>query len=492
MQGFSHSKLSKFPVVEISDNEKELKLSNKLFSLVFDKQSAYLKSWIFEGDEYLYQEKGPVPSFWRGMTDNDFGNGFQNRGSYWKTAQDNMELISFNYKSLSSREIKIVAKYQLSANAGTLQIDYIILGSGEIYVLFNLSVNQLIDMPELPRIGMTMQIKSEYDKLDWYGRGPQENYWDRKTGYKLGIYHSTTEEQLTPYIRPQENSNLTDVRWACLRNEENKGIMIAGFPSIEFSAQNYILEDFDQADKKVNRHTGDITPRDFISVDMDFGQTGVAGDDSWWSRAHPEYTLYPGDYCYAYRMRPLMAKDDETKAYKIRPLIKTEFCKKPSDQYFLDKIKKKHLALNKVIEIKGNYSGWHSAGGKTALTDGFIGTQNYGDDHWMGFYDQDVEVILDLENIKMIDHIEMHFLKDIKTHKYLPEEVQLSISKDGENYEPIDILICDNPKRQLEVAEYRTSSFATKARYIKLNIKHFKPEDRKKGNAFMIDEILVF
>jgi len=492
MQGFSFSKLNQFPSIQIINAKKELKLSNEIFSLVFDKESAYLKSWIFQGDEYLYQEKGPSPSFWRGMTDNDFGNGFQKRAAYWRTAQDSMKLISFSFQSLSSREIKIKSQFQLNAQAGTLQIEYTILGSGEIYIQYHLLVNQLIDMPELPRIGMTMQIKPEYNKLDWYGRGPQENYWDRKTGYKLGIYHSTTKEQYTPYIRPQENSNLTDIRWACLRNKENKGFMIMGFPNIDFSAQNYLLEDFDQLDKKVNRHTSDITPRNFISVDIDFGQTGVAGDDSWWSRAHPEYTLYPGDYCYSFRMQPMLSKDSETKTYKIRPLIKTEFCNKPTDQDFLNKIKRQHAALAKPVEISGSYSAWFSAGGNSALTDGYIGTQNYGDDHWMGFYDQDVEIIIDLENIKLIDHIEMHFLKDINNHIYLPKQVELSISKDGESYEPLNVLTCNNPKRLLEVTEYRTASYATKTRFVKINIKHQQPKEKKKGNAFMIDEVMVY
>jgi len=492
MQGFSFSKLTKFPVIDIAESDGDLVFSNKNFKIIFDKKSALIKSWNYKGNEFLFNENGPKPSFWRGMTDNDFGNGFQQRASFWKTAADSLSLISMKHSLLSKREIKIECEYELKNEAGILNIDYIILGSGEIYIQYALKINELIDLSEIPRIGMTMQINPEYHQLNWYGRGPRENYWDRKSGYKMGIYHSTTQEQYTPYIRPQENSNLCDVRWASLKNEDDKGIMIAAFPSIEFSAQNYILEDFDQPNKEVNKHTSDIFPRHFISVDMDFGQTGVAGDDSWWSRAHPEYTLRAGSYCYAYRMRPLSAKDNETKAYKIRPLIQTKFCKKQDDAFFLKKIQTNHLALSKAVEINGKYSSWFSAGGKNALTDGFIGTENYGDDHWMAFYDQDVEIIIDMENIKMIDHLEFHFLKDIQHHIYLPDSVKVNISRDGVSYEPLDVLICSNANRKLEVSKYRTESFATKARFIKLTIKQSKVEDRDKGNAFMIDEVIVF
>jgi len=490
MRGFSFSKLSKFPVVEIEENKDEIIFSNEDFSMTFNKETAYLSSWVYEGDEFLYDKKGLEPSFWRGMTDNDFGNRFQLRAIYWKTAAERMTLVSMTHQEISKREIQLNCKYQLADDYGILDINYTILGNGELYVQYSLDVAVDKDVVELPRIGMTMQIQAEYNQMSWYGKGPNENYWDRNKGSKVGIFHSTSQEQYTPYIRPQENSNLTDVRWAVLQNEAHKGFMVAGFPFVEFSAQNYLLEDFDQLDKKVNKHTSDISPRELVSVDIDLRQTGVAGDDSWWSRAHPEYTLYPGKYCYSYRIRPLKATDDITKAYKIRPLIKTEFCQRATDASYLEKIKVSHLALGSQVEIRGEYSDWHSAGGPAALSNGFIGTQNYGDDNWMAFYDQDVEIIVDLGSIKMIDHIETHFLKMIKNHFYLPQ-VEVMLSKDGIEYQTVEGQITENEQRQLEVCEYKTASFDTKARYVKLKIKKLNISGRESGNGFMIDEIIV-
>ena len=490
MRGFSFSKLSKFPVVDINDNEGDITFSNKHFSMIFNKETALLSSWVYEGDEFLHDQKGLAPSFWRGMTDNDFGNKFQFRAKYWKTAAERMTLESMTHKEISKREIQLMCKYQLADDYGTLLIEYTVLGSGELYVQYSLNINNKKDVSEIPRIGMTMQIKPEYDKMSWYGKGPNENYWDRKKGSKVGIYHSTTQEQYTPYIRPQENSNLTDIRWAVLQNDANKGFMVAGFPYVEFSAQNYVLEDFDQPDKKVNKHTSDISPRNLVSVDIDLSQTGMAGDDSWWSRAHPEYTLNPGKYCYAYRIRPLKAADDMTSAYKIRPLIETEFCQRASDASYLEKIQVSHLALGSNVKIIGNYSGWHSAGGPMALTNGFIGTQDYSDDNWMAFYDQDVEIIVDLGAIKMIDHVETHFLKMNSKHFYLPQ-VEVLLSKDGADYQSLKGSMTENEQRKLEVCLFKTESFDAKTRYVKIKIKKLDISGRESHNGFMIDEIIV-
>lgn len=491
MRGFSFSKLSGFPEISFEELKEEYHLKNEDFEMIFSKKDGVLKSYVYKDISYLHDQKGPQSSFWRGMTDNDFGNGFQVRAAYWKTATDSMKLVEFENKTISKHEIKLTAIYKLAKEYGELEIDYIILGSGELYIQHHLKLNETIDMPELPRLGMTMFLNEEFNQLKWYGRGPQENYWDRKSGYKVGIYESTTQEQYVPYIRPQENSNLTDVRWATLRNEQGEGLMIAGFPMIEFSAQNYILEDFDQPDKKVNKHTTDIQERDFISVDMDFSQTGVAGDDSWWSRAHPEYTLYPGEYCYAYRLRPMDTKDSEKSAFKIRPLIKTNFCEKPGDDYFKEKIQTKHKAKGKTVEIKGNYSGWFSAGGKGALTNGIIGTLNYGDDNWMGFYDQDVEFLLDLGSIQIIELVQLNFLKYLNAHVYLPSSFEIWISKDGEDYELLEVGLYAKDDRRLEVCPLSTGNIDRKTRFIKVKINQPNVQGRDKGNAFMVDEIIV-
>lgn len=326
MRGFSYSKLSSFGKIEVSEDEHRLLYVGDDFQMEFSKETGLLESWLINDAELLHKNKGPKPSFWRGMTDNDFGNGFQKRAAYWKTANEKMRLSSLKTKSISDREMEIQCQFSLPDSVGKVQVRYTILGNGELYIQQNLYLNKSKEIAELPRLGMSMELLPEYENLQWYGRGPQENYWDRKTGAKIGIYQSTTPEQYTPYIRPQENANHCDTRWMSLQNAQQKGLLIVGFPNFDFSAQNYDLQDFDQVSKEQNKHTTDIQQKDFITVDIDYRQTGVAGDDSWWSRAHEEYTLYPKNYSYSYRLVPIKSEKDDLKTlFKIRPLIKTNF-----------------------------------------------------------------------------------------------------------------------------------------------------------------------
>jgi beta-galactosidase len=158
---------------------------------------------------------------------------------------------------------------------------------------------------------MTMTLPVEFDRMTWYGRGPHENYWDRKQGAAVGFYRSSVSDQYHPYIRPQENGNRTDVRWVALANDEGTGLLAVGLPLVSISALHYTTDDFDEGIKKRNRHTTDVRNRDLVTLNLDYKQMGVGGDTSWGSRAkpHPEYTLYPQEYTYRFRLRHFSKKD---------------------------------------------------------------------------------------------------------------------------------------------------------------------------------------
>jgi len=161
------------------------------------------------------------------------------------------------------------------------------------------------EMPELPRFGMSMKVAGKFNELTWFGRGFHENYWDRKTSAMVGLYENTVEGEYFPYIRPQENGYKTDTRWLALQDSTGKGLMIIGEPLVSFSALNFTIEDLDQGSKKNYKHTNDLKPNDFISLNVDYKQTGVGGDDSWGARAHSQYTLHYREYEYSYIIRPL-------------------------------------------------------------------------------------------------------------------------------------------------------------------------------------------
>ena len=151
--------------------------------------------------------------------------------------------------------------------------------------------------------------------MSWYGKGPYESYWDRKTGAKVGIYEGSVSDQYWAYLRPQENGNKSDVRWVSFMNSAGKGIQIAGLPTVDVSAHHQIMEDFESFERNYvhgrdddsikNRHTIDVPVRDLISINVDYRQMGVGGDNSWGARTHPEYLLKDKKYTFTFIIKPI-------------------------------------------------------------------------------------------------------------------------------------------------------------------------------------------
>ena len=158
----------------------------------------------------------------------------------------------------------------------------------------------------MPRLGMKMTLPIEFENIAWYGRGPHENYWDRKTGAAVGVYSGKVIDLYHPYIRPQENGNRTDVRWVALTNDKGTGLLAVGLPLLSISALPFIDEDFDPGLEKQQRHTYHVKKRDLITLKLDYKQMGVGGDTSWGdrARAHPEYRLTVRGYSYSFILRP--------------------------------------------------------------------------------------------------------------------------------------------------------------------------------------------
>lgn len=162
---------------------------------------------------------------------------------------------------------------------------------------------------ELPRFGVTMELPLQFKNVKWYGRGPHENYSDRKMSSFVGIYNNTITEQYHPYIRPQENGNKTENRWLMLTNSEGIGLRIIGQPLFDFSAQKYTTDDFDLGNfEKPFKHTYDLIPKDFITLHVDFGQMGIGGDDSWGAHTHDEFKLFAKKYSLQFLVQPIFNK----------------------------------------------------------------------------------------------------------------------------------------------------------------------------------------
>jgi beta-galactosidase len=150
-----------------------------------------------------------------------------------------------------------------------------------------------------------MRLGREFDRVTWYGRGPHENYQDRRTSAAVGIYEATAAELYYPYVRPQENGNRTETRWVAVRDESGLGLLIVGDPWLSWSALPFTQEDLDEGSGKTGRHTFDLVARDFVSLNVDLAQMGVGGDNSWGAQPLEQYQLPYGEYEYSFYFRPL-------------------------------------------------------------------------------------------------------------------------------------------------------------------------------------------
>ncbi len=149
-----------------------------------------------------------------------------------------------------------------------------------------------------------MQISKEFNQMQWFGRGPHETYWDRKTGAAIDLYRSNVQEQEHSYVRSQENANKTDVRWLALQNEKGIGIMAVAMPLLSVSAWSNTMWDLEKAD-----HPYELPNRNTITVNIDYKQMGVGGDNSWGAKTHEKYTLPAKEYSYSFRLRPVASKE---------------------------------------------------------------------------------------------------------------------------------------------------------------------------------------
>jgi beta-galactosidase len=279
-----------------------------------------MESFNYKGKEIL--KKGPEPDFWRPPTDNDYGYNMDKLLGVWKKAGERTVVTKANISQPEPGKVVVTFNYDIPDNEGKkiagYASSYTILGSADVLIKNQFS-KLSATIPELPRMGMQMQLPEEFINLTWLGRGPHENYVDRKTSADVGLYESTVADQYTPYIRPQENGYKTDTRWFTLTDENGTGILVSGAPLISFAALNNLHDDFESPGKlstyrkdaiTANTHTIDIKPRDLVNLNVDLGQMGVGGDDSWGARIHPEYRLLDMKYEYSFRIRPVVKDDD--------------------------------------------------------------------------------------------------------------------------------------------------------------------------------------
>ncbi len=293
--------------IEVDRTENHAVIKGKNFTLTFDTKEGAIRSLIYENKELIKQ--GPTPNFWRAPNDNDFGNGMPERCKIWFEASTKRSIENVSIKKTGPEQVQIEVVTILAAQGSQYNSRYTILGSGDIFIE-NRFIPGSPDLPELPRFGMQMVLPVEFDNMEWYGRGPHESYWDRKTSASVGHYHGKVIDQHHPYIRPQESGNKTDVRWVALTDDQGIGLLAVGMPLLSVSANHYLIGDFENGPEKEQRHATDLKKRDLVTWNLDYKQMGVGGDNSWGARPLDKYTLYPKKYSYKFRLRPLSRKKE--------------------------------------------------------------------------------------------------------------------------------------------------------------------------------------
>ncbi len=253
-----------------------------------------------DGEPMLQEGFSVVPNFWRAPTDNDYGAGLQGKFRPWKNAERKLESVVMTGDD-DARTITVA--YRLPRVDARLTITYTLNALGELTVREKMTAGtDAKDKPQLFRFGMQWVMPEQYTEVKYYGRGPIENYIDRKTSQRIGIYTSRVADEYYPYIRPQESGNHTDIRYWQMTDKKGRGLQFAATGTMEASALNYLPEDLDDGIDKslVQRHSGDLIPRKFSVVQLQARQFGIGCVNSWGAWPRPEYQMPYQNYDFTY------------------------------------------------------------------------------------------------------------------------------------------------------------------------------------------------
>ena len=298
----------KFPVLNSSetakvkavDHAKYLVLSANGVDVTISKATGLVSYLDVDKTPMLVRGFDLTPDFWRACTDNDFGSHMPTLSAAWN--KPSMELKDFTRKENGS----VVAELYLKETESTLTLTYTLNNNGELTVEQDLKVNpDAENKPNLLRYGMELQMPKEFDRVEFYGKGPNENYADRNNSDRLGIFTQLVKDQYYPYVRPQESGNKTQVRYWKVLTKDNKGLEFFSNEPMECSSLNYLTSDLYRGPVKNQEHSGDLVPRDFTSVHISQRQMGLGCIDTWGSLPIEKYMLPYQDYAFKFVIRPV-------------------------------------------------------------------------------------------------------------------------------------------------------------------------------------------
>lgn len=300
--------------LDIDEQGDDVRLSGPEFTLNFDKRAGVITNYTYKGVKLI--DRGPVPDFWRAMTDNDRGalkslnvlpvpKGLPPAGTpprdimIWRDAA--LKVAGAEVTRVDARTARIAVRQELPDLGAKTAATYTVYGSGDVIVETSYTPGSK-PLPMMPRFGTELVLHAGLERIEWYGRGPVETYQDRNFE-RVGVYSSTVDREWVNYSRPQENGNKVDVRWVALTNDRGVGLAAVGMPLLSAGAKHFTKKDMEEAE-----YTFEIPRQPGVFLNLDFAQMGVGGIDSWSLNAYPlkPYRL-PADraYSFKYRLTPV-------------------------------------------------------------------------------------------------------------------------------------------------------------------------------------------
>lgn len=277
-------------------------VSGNAFRAEINKHNGYLTKYEVNGSDLIKSGEALKPNFWRAPVDNDYGANLQRKYIAWKNPE--MKLTSFNHRT-ENNQVIVEAAYDLPSVSSKLNLTYVINNAGAIKVTQKLTADKNAKVSNLFRFGMQMPMPRSFETIEYYGRGPVENYIDRNHCADLGIYRQSVKDQFYPYIRPQENGTKTDIRWWKVLNQSGDGIRIVADAPFSASALHYTVESLDEGWNKQQGHSPEVAEADLTNLCIDKVQAGLGCEDSWGRIARPEYLVPYGDYEFTFILSPV-------------------------------------------------------------------------------------------------------------------------------------------------------------------------------------------
>lgn len=287
--------------IEVEETNSYVKVSAERMSVTIGKKTGMIDYLDVDGEPMLKFRESMTPEFWRAPTDNDYGASLQKKMRVWKNPQ--MNLKSFD-KSESKDSVVLTANFEMPEVKAELMLRYRINAAGEVAVTEKMTTDKEAKVADLFRYGMQLQMPAAFSKLEYYGRGPEENYIDRHSSAFIGKYEANVKDEYYPYVRPQESGNHTDIRYFSIFNPTTgKGITFEGYAPMECSAIPYLVEDLDAGIEKEHawgQHSGDLVEKGLVQLHIQQRQFGLGCIDSWGSSPMEKYRMHYEDRCFSF------------------------------------------------------------------------------------------------------------------------------------------------------------------------------------------------